>query len=75
MSAAEILAELPKLTSEDRLRIYRQIAEIERLEEIEPSSELNAAIKEGLHSLETEPVVPLDEVGGKISEWAVLPSR
>jgi hypothetical protein len=74
MSAAEILEELPKLTHEERLRIYRHIARMERLDEIEPSSELNEAIEQGLRSLETEPVVPLDEVRDKIARWAGLSS-
>ncbi len=70
MSAAEIIEELPKLTPEDRLKIYRQIVEMEHLDVIEPSPEFHAAIAQGLHSLETEPVVPLDEVRDKISQWA-----
>ncbi len=70
MSAVEIIEELPKLTPEERLRIYRQIAKMEHLDEIEPSSEFHAAIEQGLRSLETEPVVPLDEVRDKISQWA-----
>jgi len=70
MSAAEIIEELPKLTPEERLRIYRQIAAMEHLDEIEPSPEFRAAIELGLRSLETEPVVPLDEVRDKISQWA-----
>jgi hypothetical protein len=72
MSAAEILDELPKLTPEERLKIYRQIAEMEHLDELDPSPEFRAAIEEGLRSLETEPVVPLEEVRGKIAQWAGL---
>ena len=74
MSAAEILEELSKLTHEERLRIYRRIARMERLDEIEATPEMNEAIEQGLHSLETEPVVPLEEVRGKISQWAGLSS-
>jgi len=74
MSAAEIIEELPKLTLEERLRIYRQIVEMEHLDEIEPSPEFHAAIEQGLRSLETEPVVPLDEVRDKISQWAARSS-
>jgi len=70
MSASEILAELPKLSTEERLTIYRQIARMEHLDEIEPGPEFRAAIEEGLRSLETEPVVSLDEVKAKISQWA-----
>ncbi len=69
-SAAEILAELPKLTTEERLAIYRRIAEMEGAEEVEPGSEFHAAIEQGLHSLATEPVVPLEEVREKIAQWA-----
>jgi hypothetical protein len=70
MSAAEILAELPKLTTEERLEIYRRIAEMEGIEEIEPGPEFHAAIEQGLRSLGTEPVVPLEEVREKIAQWA-----
>src|SRR5689334_14747366 len=74
MSANEILDELPKLTPGERLRIYQQIAQMEHLDEIEPTPELNAAIEEGLRSLETEPVVPLEEVSEKIRQWAGVSS-
>jgi len=74
MSAAEILEELPNLSSEERLRIYQRIAHLEHLDEIEPSAEFNAAIEEGLRSMETEPLVPLADVEGKIARWAGLSS-
>ncbi len=74
MSATEILEELPRLSSEERLKIYQHIARLERLDEIEPSPEFNAVIEEGLRSLETEPVVPLADVRGKIASWAGLSS-
>ncbi|MEI9895896.1 MAG: hypothetical protein WDN28_18990 [Chthoniobacter sp.] len=74
MSAAEILDELPKLTPEERLRIYRQIAEMEHLDEMEPGAEFRSAIEEGLRSLKSEPVVPLEEVDEKIAQWAGLSS-
>jgi len=70
MSAADIIKELPKLTPEERLSIYRQIAALEHLDEIDAGPEFHAAIEQGLRSLETEPVVPLDEVRAKISQWA-----
>jgi hypothetical protein len=70
MSAAEIIEELPKLTAEERLQIYRQIAAMEQMGEIDPSPEFQAAIEEGMRSLENEPVVPLEGVRAKISQWA-----
>jgi hypothetical protein len=74
MSATEILEELPRLSSEERLKIYQHIAQLEHLDEIEPSPELHAAIEEGLRSMETEPMVPLAEVRSKIAQWAGLSS-
>ncbi|MEO8351908.1 MAG: hypothetical protein ABI680_09260 [Chthoniobacteraceae bacterium] len=74
MSATEILEELPKLTPEERLKIYQRIARMEHLDEIDPSPGFAAAIEEGLRSLETEPAVPLEEVRDKITQWAGLSS-
>jgi hypothetical protein len=54
MSADEILDELPRLTPD----------------EIQPSPEFHTAIEQGLHSLETEPIVSLEELDEKIAKWA-----
>ncbi len=70
MSAADILEQLPQLTSQERLRIYQRIAEMENMGDLVPDAEFRTAIEVGLRSLETEPVVPLDDVRLKIAQWA-----
>jgi len=49
-------------------------AETERLDEMEPSADFHEAIEQGLRSLETEPVVPLEEIREKIAQRAALSS-
>ena len=70
MSATEILEELSKLTPAELQLIHQRVLELEAAQEIEPSGELKTAIAEGLRSLETEPMVSLEEVRQKVAQWA-----
>lgn len=69
MSAAEILSELPRLTTLELQRIHERILELEDAQEVEETPELLAAVDEGLRSAETEPVYSIDEVRAKVKEW------
>ena len=70
MSTIEILAELPKLSTDELLRIHQRILDLEEQRELEPSSEFSAGIEAGLRSLETEPAADAAEVRQKIAGWA-----
>jgi hypothetical protein len=70
MSATEILEELPKLSPAELQIVHQRILKLEEEQEIEPSAELNAAIGEGMRSLETEPTVSLAEARQKVARWA-----
>ena len=65
MRMTEILNELPKLKVADRWAILQRLSELETKEEIDPSSEMAAAIEAGLHSAETEPCYTVEEVRDK----------
>jgi hypothetical protein len=69
MSAAEILNELPKLTSAELQHIHERILELEEAQQIEETPELLAAVDEGLRSLENERTYTLDEARAKITDW------
>jgi hypothetical protein len=70
MSTIEILAELPKLSTDELQRIHQRILDLEEQRELEPSPEFNAGIEAGLRSLEDEPAADAAEVRRKIAGWA-----
>ena len=74
VSAREILEELAKLSPVELQKVHQRILELEEEHTIAPSAEFNAAISEGLRSLEDEPTVRLQEASQKIPRWAGQPS-
>lgn len=70
MSVTEILEELPKLKLGDRWAVWQRLSELENNDEIAPTPEMLAAIDEGLHSPETEPLFTVDAIHKKIEQWA-----
>ena len=70
MSVSEIIEELPKLKLGDRWAVWQRLSELESDDEITPTPEMLAAIDEGLHSADTEPLYTVDEIQKKIGQWA-----
>jgi hypothetical protein len=56
MSVHEIIAELPKLSEEERELILRRLINLD--ESFEPTSAMEDAIREGLRSLREERLIP-----------------
>ncbi len=73
MSTSEILNELPKLKAADRWAILQRLSELETKEEIDPSTEMAAAIETGLRSAENERCYTVDEVRAKIRHRFLSP--
>ncbi len=67
MSVHEIIAELPKLSEEERELILRQLVNLE--EPFEPISAMEDAIREGLRTLREEKSYSAAEVRSRIAAW------
>lgn len=62
MSVEQILEELPKLTPEDRRRIFELLARLESQRPHVLTTEESAAIDEAIHSLDAGKGIPASEV-------------
>jgi len=69
MSASEILEQLPKLSCDERMAIYRRILEIEKASNLQETAEIYDAIDAGLHSLNTEPLYTPEQARARIAQW------
>ena len=67
MSAQEIIAELPKLSVEERELILRQLVSLN--EEFEPTAAMEDAIREGLRSLEEKKTYSAGEIRSRVAAW------
>ncbi len=67
MSVHDIIAELPKLSEEERELILRQLVNLEA--HFEPTPAMEDAIREGLRSLREEKTYSAAEVRSRISAW------
>jgi hypothetical protein len=67
MSVQEIIAELPKLSDEEREQILRQLVNFD--ERFEPTPAMDDAIREGLHSLREDKIYSAAEVRSRIAAW------
>jgi len=67
MSVHEIMAELPKLSEEERQLILRRLVNLD--EPFEPTSAMEDAIREGLRSLREEKTYSAAEVRSRIAAW------
>jgi hypothetical protein len=67
MSVHEIIAELPKLSEEERELILRRLVNLE--EPFEPTPAMEDAIREGLRSLRGERTYSAAEVRSRIAAW------
>ena len=67
MSVHEIIAELPKLSEEERQLILRRLVNLD--EPFEPTSAMEDAIREGLRSLREEKTYSAAEVRSRIAAW------
>ena len=74
VSASEILEELAKLSPVELQEVHQRILELEEEHTIAPNAAFNAAIAEGMRSLEDEPTVSLLEASQKIPRWVGRPS-
>lgn len=67
MSAQEIIAELSKLSAEDREMILSKLVSLGT--PFEPSPAMEEAIREGLRSLREERTYSADELRSRIAAW------
>jgi hypothetical protein len=67
MSVHEIIAELPRLSGEERELILRQLVNLG--EPFEPTPAMEDAIREGLRSLREEKTYTAAEVRSRIAAW------
>ena len=67
MSVNEIIAELPKLSNQERELLLQKLVGLN--EEFEPSPAMSRAIKEGLTSLKENRTYSAAELRARISEW------
>ena len=67
MSVHEIIAELPKLSEEERELILRRLVDLDQPFEATPAME--DAIREGLRSLREEKTYSAAEVRSRIAAW------
>ena len=67
MSTQEILAELPKLSAEEREIILHQLVKLDF--EFEPSSAMETAIAEGLRSVREDTTYSAVELRSRIAAW------
>jgi hypothetical protein len=69
MSVHEIIAELPKLSEEERELILRRLVSLD--EPFSPTPAMEDAIREGLRSLREEKTYSAAEVRSQIAAWTV----
>ena len=67
MSVHEIIAELPKLSDQEREMILRKLVDLN--EDFEPTAEMSDAIREGLRSLAEEKTYSAAELRARVSAW------
>ena len=67
MSVHEIIAELPKLSEEERELLLRKLVNLE--EPFEPTPAMEDAIREGLRSVREEKTYSAAEVRSRIAAW------
>ena len=67
MSVHEIIAELPKLSQDERELILRRLVNLD--EPFEPTPAMEDAIREGLRSLHEEKTYTAAEVRARIAAW------
>jgi len=67
MSVHEIIAELPKLSTEERELVLRRLVDLDQ--PFEPSPAMEEAIREGLRSLREEKTYSAAEVRARIAAW------
>ncbi len=67
MSVHEIIAELPKLSDDEREMILQKLVNFE--EEFEPTPAMEEAIRQGLRSLTEKETYSAAEVRSRIASW------
>ena len=67
MSVHEIIAELSKLSTEERELVLRRLVDLDQ--PFEPSPAMEEAIREGLRSLREEKTYSAAEVRARIAAW------
>ena len=67
MSVHEIIAELPKLSEEERELLLRKLVNLEK--PFEPTPAMEDAIREGLRSVREEKTYSAAEVRSRIAAW------
>jgi predicted transcriptional regulator len=67
MSVQEIIAELPKLSDDEREMILRKLVNLD--EDFEPTPAMEEAIREGLRSLNQGKTYSAAEVRSRIASW------
>jgi predicted transcriptional regulator len=67
MSVQEIIAELPKLSDDEREMILRKLVNLD--EDFEPTPAMEEAIREGLRSLSQGETYSVAEVRSRIASW------
>jgi hypothetical protein len=68
MSVQDIIAELPKLSEEERELILRRLVNLDQC--FDPTPAMEDAIREGLRSLREEKTYSAAEVRARIGAWA-----
>lgn len=67
MSVKEIIAELPKLSDEEREMILERLMNLD--EPFEPTQAMSDAIREGFRSLSETKIYSAAELRSRITEW------
>jgi hypothetical protein len=67
MSVHDIIAELPKLSEQDREIVLRHLINLDQA--FEPTAPMEEAIREGLRSLREDKVYSAAEVRSRIAAW------
>jgi hypothetical protein len=67
MSVQEIIAELPKLSDEEREMLLQKLVDLNQ--EFEPTPAMSEAISEGLKSLSENKTYSAAELRARISGW------
>jgi hypothetical protein len=67
MSVQDIIAELPKLSNEEREMILRRLVNLDEC--FEPTPAMEDAIRQGLHSLREGKTYSAAEVRSRIAAW------
>ncbi|PYJ19616.1 MAG: hypothetical protein DME92_11910 [Verrucomicrobia bacterium] len=67
MSVHDIIAELPKLSEEERELILRKLVNLD--EAFEPTPAMEEAIRQGLRSIREEKTYSAAEVRSRIAAW------